>query len=56
MQVDETYRLSADLKATGAKVDYEWVNEVWEGTRIDGRLYVKMQPLENQRTSMVKQN
>jgi hypothetical protein len=52
MQVDETYRLSADLKATGAKVDYEWVNEVWEGTRIDGRLYVKMQPLENQRTSM----
>ena len=52
MQVDETYTLSDDLKATGSKVEYEWVNEVWEGTRIDGRLYVNMQPVENQRTSM----
>ncbi len=52
MQVDETYRMPKEMKDTGSKVEYEWVNEVWEGTRIDGRLYVNMQPVENQRTSM----
>ena len=52
MQVDEAYRMPKEMKDTGSKVEYEWVNEVWEGTRIDGRLYVNMQPVENQRTSM----
>ena len=51
-EVDEKFRLSADMKAAGAIVNFEWVNEVWEGTRIDGRFYVNVNPIPNQRTSM----
>jgi len=42
MEVDESYKLTPELKAQGAKLKFEWVNEVWEGTRIDGRFYIKM--------------
>ena len=51
-EVEEGYKLSAEMKEMGAKVKYEWVNEVWEGTKIDGRFYVKMSPIANQRTSL----
>ena len=50
--VDEKFRMSADLKAEGAWIDWQWINEVWEGTRIDGNMYMRMQPLANQRTSL----
>ncbi len=52
MEVDETFRLPKELKETGAKVTYLWVNEVWEGTRIDGRMYVNINPVANQRLSL----
>jgi hypothetical protein len=52
MIVREGFRMSAEQKEAGAKVRYEWVNEVWEGTRIDGRFYIDINPLPNQRTSM----
>jgi len=51
-RVDEKFRMPAEMKQTGAKVEWEWINEVWEGTRIDGNLYIKMEPCTNQRTSM----
>jgi len=50
--VEDGYRLSAELKAQGAKIEWEWVNEVWEGTKIDGRFFVNMTPIANQRTSL----
>lgn len=52
IQVDEGYRMPAEMKERGAKIKYEWVNEVWEGTKIDGRFYVKISPIANQRTSL----
>jgi hypothetical protein len=52
MEVVEGFRMPAELRAAGAKLKYEWVNEVWEGTRIDGRIYVKISPIINQRTSL----
>ncbi len=52
MEVVEGFRMPPELKATGAKVRYEWVNEVWEGTRIDGRYYINVNPIPNQRTSL----
>lgn len=52
MEVVEGFRMPAELKAAGAKVRYEWVNEVWEGTRIDGRYYINVNPIPNQRTSL----
>ena len=51
-EVEEGYKLSTEMKEMGAKIKYEWVNEVWEGTKIDGRFYVKMSPIANQRTSI----
>jgi len=51
-EVDESFRMPAEMKEMGAKVEWEWVNEVWEGTKIDGRFYVKISPIANQRTSL----
>jgi hypothetical protein len=50
--VDEEYKLPKELKDLGAKMEWEWVNEVWEGTRIDGLYYIKMRPYTNQRNSL----
>ena len=52
MEVDETFRLPKQMKDMGAKVTYLWVNEVWEGTRIDGRFYININPVANQRLSI----
>jgi len=52
MMVEEGFRLPKEMKDLGAKIRYEWVNEVWEGTRIDGRFYIDINPIANQRTSL----
>ncbi len=52
-EVDETFKLTKEMKEQmGASLEWEWVNEVWEGVRIDRRFYIKMNPLAIQRTSM----
>ena len=52
-EVDETFKLTKEMKEqTNATLEWEWVNEVWEGIRIDRRFYIKMNPLAIQRTSM----
>lgn len=51
-EVDEQYRLPQELKEQGAKLNWEWVNEVWEGTKIDNKFYVNVAPIANQRTSL----
>ena len=51
-EVDESFKLPQELKEQGAKLKWEWVNEVWEGTKIDGRFYVNITPVSNQRVSM----
>lgn len=50
--VEDGYRLPAELKAQGAKIEWEWVNEVWEGTKIDDQFYINITPITNQRTSL----
>lgn len=52
VEVEDGFRMPAEMKESGAKVKYMWVNEVWEGTRIDGRFYVNINPLANQRISL----
>ena len=52
MEVEEGYKISPELAETNAKIDWKWVNEVWEGTRIDGRFYINMNPCVNQRVSL----
>ena len=52
MEVDESFRMPIELKEQGAKVSWKWVNEVWEGSRIDGKYYVNIHPIANQRLSL----
>ena len=52
VEVDESFRMPKELKDAGAKLQWLWVNEVWEGTRIDGRFYINMNPIANQRISL----
>tara|TARA_R110002072_G_scaffold127384_1_gene264805 strand:- start:854 stop:3070 length:2217 start_codon:yes stop_codon:yes gene_type:complete len=51
-QVDEGYKMPITLKEQGGKVNYEWVNEVWQGTKIDGRFFADISPVSNQRISI----
>jgi len=51
-EVADGFRMSAELKETGAQIEWLWVNEVWEGTRIDGRFFINVRPIANQRQSI----
>ena len=50
--VEDGFKMNNELKMIGASLNWKWVNEVWEGTRIDGRMYVKIHPLVNQRNDL----
>jgi len=49
MVVDETYKVD---KEANENVEYFWVNQVWEGYRIDGDIYVNIRPHQVQRNEM----
>lgn len=51
-EVNDGFKLTPELKEQNAKIKYEWINEVWEGTKIDGRFFVNINPISNQRTSL----
>ena len=46
-EVDENYQLMED-----ETVEWLWVNEIWEGTRLDGDIFVNMRPLVHQRRNV----
>ena len=52
IEVADGFRMPAEIKDLGGKLEFKWVNEVWEGTRIDGRIYVNINPILNQRLSL----
>ena len=52
VEVEDGFRMPAELKEQGAQLEWKWINEVWEGTRIDGRFYVNINPILNQRLSL----
>ena len=52
MQVEDGFRLTPELKEMDAKLEWFWVNEAWEGTRIDGRMFININPIPNQRLSL----
>ena len=47
--VDDTYRMD---KEAGENVEWFWINEVWEGYRLDGDIYVGIDPIEAQRNQL----
>lgn len=52
IEVEDGFKMPAELKELGGNLEFKWVNEVWEGTRIDGRFYVNINPILNQRMSL----
>ena len=46
--VEDTFKLTKDMRAYGASIQWRWINEVWEGTRIGNDIYVNIRPLINQ--------
>ncbi len=50
--VDDTFKLTSEMKAYGASIEWRWINEVWEGTRIGNDIYVNIRPLLNQTRTM----
>lgn len=49
MMVDDTYKVD---KEAGETVEWYWISEVWEGYRIDGDIYVGIEPIPAQRNQM----
>jgi len=49
MVVDETYKVD---KEANEQIEYYWVNQVWEGYRIDNDIYVNIRPHQVQRNEM----
>lgn len=49
--VDETYR-----KQPGEEIEWDWINEVWEGYRIGDEIYVGIKPIEYQSVSIDNPN
>ena len=47
--VDETYKVNPD---NNESIEYFWVNQVWEGYRIDGDIFVNIRPHQVQRNEM----
>lgn len=47
--VDETYKVN---KEAGETIEWDWISEVWEGTKIGEGIYVKVQPKKVQYRSI----
>ena len=50
--VEDDFKLTQEMRRAGASVTWQWINEVWEGTRIGSSIYVNIRPLPNQTRSM----
>lgn len=49
LMVDDSYRMDKDADES---IEWFWVNEVWEGYRIDGDIYIGIEPIEAQRNAL----
>jgi len=52
VEIPDGYKLPKDVKTQGGYVEYEWVPEVYQGTRIGDRIFCKLGPVPNQRRSL----
>lgn len=50
--VDESFKLTPQMKLEGYTLEWRWINEVWEGTKIGSDIYVNIRPLPNQMKSL----
>jgi hypothetical protein len=50
--VDESFKLAPEMIEAGYQLEWRWIPEVWEGTKIGADEFVHIQPLPNQSRSM----
>ena len=46
--VDDSFKMTKELKDSGAVVEWYWDTEIWEGTRIGSSDYIDVHPVDNQ--------
>ena len=49
--VDESFKLTDEMKENGASIDWRWVSEIWEGVKVGDSFVINVRPSENQRRS-----
>ena len=52
IEVEDGYKMPTEMKKMGGAIHWDWVPEVWEGTRIGTDTFVKVGPTINQRRSL----
>jgi len=52
MMVDESFKLTEEMKELGVTIDWTWIPEVWQGTKVESDLYLNISALEYQGRSM----
>lgn len=50
--VDESYKLSDEERGEGTRIEWDWITEVWEGTRIGTDIYLDIMPVQYQYQSL----
>lgn len=50
--VDETFKLTPEMKEVGYSIEWRWIPEVWHGTKIGDEMIVCVEPMPNQSRSM----
>tara|TARA_R110000787_G_scaffold45467_2_gene110891 strand:+ start:4961 stop:7201 length:2241 start_codon:yes stop_codon:yes gene_type:complete len=50
--VPSNFKMPEELKDLEAEISFEWVTEVWQGTKIADDIFVEIQPVENQRFTL----
>jgi hypothetical protein len=48
VEVDDTFKMTEELKARGATIEWMWDDEIWEGTMIGDEMFVNVRPKFNQ--------
>jgi len=50
--VDEAFKITDAQKEAGVTIEWQWINEVWQGTKIGHSLYIDIEPLSFQIRSL----
>ena len=50
--VDETFELAEEQIANGDTIEWQWINEVWKGTKLGDDVYLDINPMDNQMRTM----
>lgn len=50
--VEDTFKLTPEMKEAGDTIEWHWVSEVWQGDKIGNDIFVNITPIPNQNKSI----